>query len=60
MKIAYVTDVVYPHVKGGCERRIAELALRLAKRGHEVHVYSQKYWEGPSVVVKDGVTYHGV
>ena len=39
MKIAYVYDAVYPYRIGGVERRIFELAWRLAERGHEVHIY---------------------
>lgn len=33
MKIAFVYDVIYPYVKGGVEKRVWELATRLAKRG---------------------------
>lgn len=60
MKIAIVYDAVFPYVKGGGERRYYELALRLADRGHEVHWYGMKYWDGPRVQTRDGVTYHGV
>ena len=60
MRVAIVYDAVYPHVKGGAERRYYELALRLAARGHDVHWYGMHYWEGPSVVRREGVTYHGV
>ncbi|HEY3422456.1 MAG TPA: glycosyltransferase family 4 protein, partial [Methanocellaceae archaeon] len=55
-----VTDVVYPYIKGGAEKRIYELSRRLAASGHEVHVFSVKWWDGPSVKVEDGITYHGV
>ncbi|MGA9140729.1 MAG: glycosyltransferase family 4 protein, partial [Methanocella sp.] len=27
---------------------------------HEVHVYGQQWWDGPSTIVKDNITYHGV
>jgi glycosyltransferase involved in cell wall biosynthesis len=60
MKIAFVYDVVYPYVKGGVEKRIHELAARLAARGHDVHIVCMKYWEGPDSIVRDGVTLHGV
>ena len=60
MRIAFVTDVVYPYIKGGAEKRIYELSRRLAASGNEVHVFSIKWWEGPSVKVEDGITYHGV
>ena len=43
MKIAFVYDVIYPYVKGGVEKRVWELRHRLAKRGHEVHIFGMKY-----------------
>ena len=33
MKIAFVYDVIYPYVKGGVEKRIRELAVRLSCPG---------------------------
>jgi glycosyltransferase involved in cell wall biosynthesis len=60
MRIAFVTDVVYPYIKGGAEKRIYELSRRLAASGHEVHIFSVKWWEGPSVKKENGITYHGV
>jgi glycosyltransferase involved in cell wall biosynthesis len=59
MKIAFVSDVVYPYIKGGAEKRIFEFSSRL-KDSHEVHVFGIQWWDGPSVMVKDGITYHGV
>lgn len=59
-RIAFVYDAVYPWVKGGAERRYYELAKRLAARGHEVHWYGMKYWNGPRTIHFDGVWYHGV
>ena len=59
MKIAFVTDVIYPYIKGGAEKRIHEFSYRL-KEGNEVHVYGIKWRDGPSVLKKDGITYHGV
>jgi L-malate glycosyltransferase len=60
MKIAFVYDVIYPYVKGGVEKRIWELAVRLSARGHDVHIVGMKYWEGPDAVRKNGVTLHGI
>ena len=60
MKIAYVYDVIYPYVKGGAEKRIYEISRRLVDRGHEVHVYGFKFWEGRDVIEKEGVYLHGV
>jgi L-malate glycosyltransferase len=60
MRIAFVYDAVYPFVPGGVERRIYELSRRLAGRGHDVHVYGMKFWEGDETLTRDGVTLHGV
>jgi glycosyltransferase involved in cell wall biosynthesis len=60
MKIAFVYDVIYPYVKGGVEKRIRELAIRLSARGHDVHIIGMKYWEGPDSLKTDGVTLHGI
>jgi glycosyltransferase involved in cell wall biosynthesis len=60
MKIAYVHDVIYPHVKGGAEKRVWEISRRLADRGHEVHIFGMKYWMGEDVVEREGVHLHGV
>ena len=60
MKIAFIYDVIYPYVKGGVEKRIWELAVRLAARGHDVHVIGMKYWEEAETLQKDGVTLHGI
>jgi glycosyltransferase involved in cell wall biosynthesis len=59
MRIALVYDAVYPWEKGGAQKRIWELARRLAD-DHDVHLYGMQYWDGPSVMERDGVTYHGV
>ncbi|MCX6688163.1 MAG: glycosyltransferase family 4 protein [Methanoregula sp.] len=60
MKIAFVSDVIYPYIKGGVEKRVWELAVRLSCRGHDVHLYGMKFWEGDDIIVQDGVTLHGV
>jgi len=60
MKIAFVYDVIYPFVKGGVEKRVWELALRLSRHGHEVHVFGMKFWEGDTILIRDGVVLHGV
>jgi L-malate glycosyltransferase len=60
MKIAFVYDVIYPYVKGGVEKRIRELAVRLSARGHDVHIIGMKYWEGPDTLETGGITLHGI
>ena len=59
MKIAYVYDAVYPWETGGVQKRVWELARRLADR-HDVHWYGLHYWDGPPVSEREGVTMHGV
>ncbi len=60
MRIAFVYDAVYPWVKGGAEKRIYELGKRLAKQGHEVHVFGIKWWGGEDTVKNEGMVLHGV
>jgi len=59
LEIGYVYDVIYPYVKGGVQKRVWELAKRLA-RNHEVHLFGMKYWDGAKDIVKDGLHLHGV
>jgi glycosyltransferase involved in cell wall biosynthesis len=60
MKIAYIYDAVYPWVKGGAEKRIYEISKRLVKRGHEVHWFGIKWWDGEEDIVREGVYLHGI
>ncbi|MDD3551836.1 MAG: glycosyltransferase, partial [Methanothrix sp.] len=60
MEIAYVYDAVYPWVKGGAEKRIYELSRRLAARGHVVHCYGMKWWQGEDEIEREGVRFHGI
>ena len=60
MKIAIVYDVIYPFVKGGVEKRVWELAVRLSRRGHEVHLFGMKFWGGDTILIRDNVVLHGV
>jgi len=59
MKVAFLYDAVYPWEKGGAQKRIWELARRLADT-HDVHLYGMHYWDGPTVIEREGVTLHGV
>jgi glycosyltransferase involved in cell wall biosynthesis len=60
MTIAYVTDAIYPYNKGGKEVRLYEISTRLAKMGHEVHIYTMKWWNGPKDRIEDGVHLHAI
>lgn len=60
MKIAFVYDGIYPYTIGGVQKRIWELATRLAQRGHEVTIFGMKHWEGEDITYKEGVRLWGV
>jgi glycosyltransferase involved in cell wall biosynthesis len=60
MKIAITYDVIYPYVKGGVEKRVRELAVRLVHNGHEVHLFGMKFWGGEDILIREGVFLHGV
>lgn len=61
MKIAFVFDGVYPWIKGGADKRVFEIAKRLAKK-HEVHWYSVGWWRDSDTRDFDyeGIHMHGV
>jgi len=61
VKIAIVSDSIYPYHKGGKETRIFELSTRLAKAGNDVHIYTMKWWDQPGRIRKEnGVTLHAI
>jgi glycosyltransferase involved in cell wall biosynthesis len=59
MNIGYISDVVYPFVKGGAEKRIYEMAKRLALND-EVHIFGVKWWEGKGDIELGGIHVHGI
>ena len=59
LSISLVYDAVFPWEKGGAQKRVYELARRLAE-DHDVNLYGMHYWDGPPVMQRDGITYHGV
>ena len=59
MRLGFVYDAVFPWEKGGVQKRLWELSYRLAD-DHDVHWYGLHYWDGPPVIERDGVTFHGV
>jgi glycosyltransferase involved in cell wall biosynthesis len=61
MKIVYVSDAIYPYNKGGKEKRLYEISTRLAKQGHDVHIYTMHWWDGPEkAICEDGVQLHAI
>lgn len=60
MRIAFVSNVVYPFVTGGAEKRIYEIGRRLARDGHDVTIYGRHYWDGPQETTQEGMTLRAV
>lgn len=60
MKLAIVSDAIYPYNKGGKEKRIFEISTRLAKKGIDVHIYTMKWWKGEKEKKENGVTLHAI
>lgn len=60
MKIAFIFDMIYPFNIGGVEVRNYEIAKRLVKKGHEVHLYGGKFWKGKDIIKIEGIIIHGV
>ncbi|OJT94523.1 MAG: hypothetical protein JJ59_00130 [Candidatus Micrarchaeum sp. AZ1] len=57
MKMAFVSDVVYPFVKGGVEATEYEEMKTLAKE-HEVHVFCMRFSNMKTEFISDGIHYH--
>jgi glycosyltransferase involved in cell wall biosynthesis len=54
-------DAIYPYNLGGADKRLWELARKLAENGeNEVHIYGMKWWQGPDMIMTDNVHLHGV
>lgn len=60
MRVAFVTNVVYPFVTGGAEKRIHEIGTRLADKDHEITIYGRHFWEGPKQTTHEGMTLQAV
>lgn len=57
--VALVCDAIYPYSHGGRELRYQELLPRMVDRA-ELHVYTMRWWDGPSSYTESGVTYHAI
>ncbi|GGI95553.1 glycosyl transferase family 1 [Halobellus salinus] len=60
MRVAFVSNVVFPFVKGGAEKRIHEIGTRLAANGHDITVYGRHFWDGPKETTHEGMTLRAV
>lgn len=60
-KIVFVSDAIYPYMKGGKEKRLHEITKRLALMGHDVHIYTMHWWDSPETVrLESGVQLHAM
>jgi glycosyltransferase involved in cell wall biosynthesis len=60
LRIAVVSDAIYPYNRGGKEMRLHHLTTNLARMGHEVHVYTMQWWDGAPDRVEGGVHLHAI
>jgi glycosyltransferase involved in cell wall biosynthesis len=60
LKLAIVSDAIYPFNPGGKEKRIHDITARLAQAGYDVTIYCMQWWEGEKTIVRDGVTLHAI
>ena len=60
MKIAFLSEYIFPFHKGGAEKRFYEVARRLAQKGHEVYWFGMKSWEGADTIEFEDVHLHGI
>lgn len=60
MRIAFINDALFPYSKGGREKRLWDIAVRLADRGHEIHIYTLNWWKGKKEIIKEKVHLHGI
>ncbi|QLC35115.1 glycosyltransferase family 4 protein (plasmid) [Halarchaeum sp. CBA1220] len=60
MNLCFVSNVVYPFVTGGAEKRIYEIGTRLADEGHDITLYARHFWDGPEVMEYEGMTLRAV
>jgi glycosyltransferase involved in cell wall biosynthesis len=60
MRVAFLTNVVYPFVTGGAEKRIYEIGTRLADKGHDITIYGRHFWDGPKETNHEGMTLYAV
>ena len=60
LRVAVVTDGIYPYFKGGKEVRFHQLLRRLAGAEVEIDVFTMHWWDGPPDRQEDGVSLHAI
>lgn len=58
--LALVYDVAYPFVEGGGQKRMFEVASRLAASGWNITWYTLHTWDGPATIKAHGINYRGL
>ena len=59
LRVALVTDAIYPGRHGGKESRYYEIARRLGTRA-DVRVYTMRWWDGSRVRQQDGMQLYAI
>ncbi len=61
MRIAVLSDAIYPYHQGGKETLHFQRSTRLARRGHAVSIYTMHWWpERETEIVRDGVVLRAI
>ncbi|HEU4914297.1 MAG TPA: glycosyltransferase [Candidatus Saccharimonadales bacterium] len=61
LRIVFVSDAVYPYMKGGKEKRLHEITKALVAMGHEVHIYTMHWWKSAEKTrTEAGVHLHAI
>ncbi|NHC47032.1 glycosyltransferase family 4 protein [Motilibacter aurantiacus] len=60
MRVAVVSDAVHPFHKGGKEERLHALTSRLSRHGVEAHVFTMRWWDGPTEHREGDVVLHAM
>lgn len=60
-KIVFVSDSIYPYMKGGKEKRLYEISKRLVEMGYDVHIYTMHWWKSTQKTrIENGVHLHAI
>ena len=60
LRVAVVTDGIYPYFKGGKEVRFHQLLRRLVGPEVEIDVFTMHWWDGPRDRQEHGVSLHAI
>jgi len=61
MRLAFLSDAVYPFHHGGKETLHYERSVRLARRGHAIRIHTMHWWpERDRSIARDGIVFQSV